>query len=216
MARFLYKPLGVLDRLYNLVGKQAPNQVDVESPIALVHDVSRDAGLSSGFGNQGGYFWLQDNTHVHVGNDRLFSVMTPWGYIAAGFMTEGRKPNMEDVWMWHISSFISTTDPTKVTEASIAVVLQAGQTGRTNDIYKPLQDVTTGWGDYGNEAHDDRVYLGLSEDQTASMRVDERPFYLPKDSTYTFHSKTSDGPCSFQFDIQGWVGPKGVPPPGMR
>jgi len=217
MGRFLRKPLGALDRIYNLVGKQAPGQLEVDSPITVVHDVSRSAGLSSGLGMKDGYFWFESNQiNVSGPGDYPFSINV-WGAMEAGFVLEGNLPPQEELQFWHIATtFIGNYRVADITSLDVYLKYSSGFSDLTNFAYLPalhtdansiLNIDPAGAGTYiplaGDPAHFyERNAMGLP------------PIIMPKYTVYWgLISTTQDYDLSLQFLI--WGGPKGVTPPGL-
>lgn len=83
VAKFTNRALGLLDRLYNVVGDtSSTDRIDL-APITLVHDLSRMAERASGIGPADGFFSFNiANTHNATGN--LFaSIAVDSGLISA-------------------------------------------------------------------------------------------------------------------------------------
>lgn len=62
MSEFRNRVLTALDNVYGfLTEKRSVSSLQLEQPIQLVHDVSREAELGGGVGEQGGFFIIQEN-----------------------------------------------------------------------------------------------------------------------------------------------------------
>ena len=67
MARIDSRVLAALQKLYNYIpGQKAPGELEVDLPVAVQHDVSRDTMYASGVGPWQHGFFQAVTTHTHV------------------------------------------------------------------------------------------------------------------------------------------------------
>lgn len=73
MTDFQKKPLGILDRIYGLIGGlRGVSQLELKLPIQLVHDVSEQAERASG------RYWLALTQQTHVGAGTITDLVAPY------------------------------------------------------------------------------------------------------------------------------------------
>lgn len=209
MPAFKNRVLTVLDRIYSIIGDQAPNDIETKAPITLVHDVSRDAGLGAALGRFGGYF--ADQTFlVHAGADTQYAILDPYGSLQAGFIDVGAFPSRESIWVWHLDCFL-TLSAANLTSSTISLFRPTTFPDVTQDCYQILYSYASAT-TVGNSAGVGSVPVGQG---ATAIATPQTPVLIPDGGLYTFRS-TSSGAMTNYATYLAWVGPKGVPPPGMR
>ncbi len=83
MTRFRNKPLQALDGIYRFIGGQrGSGEVDLDSPVAVVHDVSSQSMVGAGAGPEYGHFTV-GFTVTHAGGGSLFADTDPYAALTA-------------------------------------------------------------------------------------------------------------------------------------
>lgn len=217
MPLFKNRVLQSLDRIYKIVGKQAPNSIETSPPITLVHDVSREAGLGAGLGNHYGYFWDDHEISAAMAGTE-WDWETPGSRIESGFIFEEAPPSLDSLWLWHIACGISSdlAVGTQLTGVRVALTWPPGESGMDGRRLFPLlvAEGVTAFGDAGTLGGDANVAFnnGAAED---FFYYYDRPVPMAIHSTYTIRT-TWSGSGSQYFWHLNWIGPRGVTPPGMR
>lgn len=214
MGEFRNKPLGVLDRIYGfLSGKTQSSQVTLETPVTVVHDVSREAELGSAFGFFNGLQGVNAvNTHVGAGTIR--SAWDPYYYCLLGLdPTIQPTRDQVDIWLLDVSLLVDT--PANLTRASVGYGYPANTfppaTGET--LWPLLTGAGAGAIDFSNVAASGTSYL-LSQ-QSHYFFEQHRPLFIAPGGVVTLYS-LSTGALNVLGSLLFWVGRKGTTPPGAR
>jgi hypothetical protein len=212
---FRNKCLEVLDRVYDFVGGlRTVSQADLNLPIQLVHDVSREAELGSPYGRNQGYgSYNWGNNHAGAGT--LNSVYEPYVSILNSLALDPvYVPPAGDVDLWLIGygAYITAN-----TLGSLVCNLMFSafppETGFVNIPFLWAQDVvtTTDWPGTGTS-------LGIAElnDGSKNMVRNLRlPMLLPYGCRLGIRSNTT-GAANVFLSTVIWIGRKGTTPPGAR
>jgi len=223
MADFRARALGVLDRIYKFTAaKSFTTQLDLNAPIQLVHDVSRESELGSGEGIDRGYAVMASWGVNHAGASTQRYVIDPYFSIING--ATPLDPNItitaEQIDAWLISfAVVTSAAPQPATRFDFGYVLNGdlppyssesspvvffhGLAGAANVTYLP------------NYAGTGSVYV-LGEDLTVVQPPKATlPFRFPHKGRVGIVS-VSTGACDVFVHALLWIGAKGTAPPGMR
>lgn len=215
MPPFKNRILGVLDTMYGILGDKAPNDVETQTPIQLVHDVSREAEIGSGLGINSGYFWDEYSLTVDGVTHGSNNV---WGKLLAGFIFEGAPPKVNEINIWFIAAtawldgdnditslsaflrFPVSTNPDLVNQAYIPVFWSDGATL-----------VTSTFGSLEYIAYTPGGPTHFFEWASSGGR----PLLIPRNTTMSVEGN-STAPNVVKMQYLYWIGAKGTAPPGMR
>ena len=207
MALIKNRPLGVLDRLYNLVGKQTPTQVEVDTPVQLVHDLSREAELS-GLGRQLGYASQVMIANTHGAANTQYGVIDVYDQVLSGFDPNIGADHASLISVWLIWWSVYYT--ANFTRAAVALSIPANSLPpATAETIYPLGYGSTG-ATYGTAASgNDNIMLG---DNRLWCRY---PFFIPQGADMTLRSESS-GAATIGLRGLFWIGVRGATCPGCR
>lgn len=99
MPRFYRRVLRALDDIYSVIGGApvAPTSIDTATPLQLVHDVSREAEISSGAGPFDGFFHAGWRCEVGAGGNPTYDTGSLYGPAAGGVNWD---PDYTSQWVW--------------------------------------------------------------------------------------------------------------------
>lgn len=223
MALIRKRVLGVIDRVYDLVGaKRNPTDLDVSLPVQCVHDIARQGELGSGLGQSSGFIWW----HRHEATAAASSYRN--GEDIDAWIEATSLANEFDVekhWVWFMGWAGGWTDVNgngDVDEASLGFIFPAGNRFR-----------------YDSDTEDDTVLVWLADSTQPIMSneagsvtrpsifgaansfvsvgtMPSRPFPIPQGSAIGTYVKTNAAIANgYDFYCLLWVGTRGVMPPGM-
>lgn len=196
------KVLQALDFIYKFVeGQSGPLTVDLDSPVVLVHDVSRNAALGSGINNQLGYY-IHQTVNVHGSGGQLFDTYDPWTEIDALSIPR----NLVSVWlvdMW------AQTD----TALSIDVIQTAALFPTVPGSFQGESLPLRNWGGGEFQSVDSGGTI-----RPAHLEVENVPRSLPMfmpDPTTILVVTDALIAATLSQHTMFWAGAKGTTPPGM-
>lgn len=220
MAQFKHRVLGVLDRIYGFVSdKTYTSTLNLDVPISLVHDVSRQAELGSGLGNEGGYFWMQYNQAVAGASSYRYrddiyasvSSLPAWGY-----------PVEEQYRIWYAGISLAETSSDgigDVTSLGMGYELPINSMDFINTYRVFLPTLYTGNLQArltDQTALSDR-YISVPGAATGNIPWNNRPIQLPRGTLWGYSLLTGAAISGgVNFHVYYWIGKKGTTPPGLR
>lgn len=197
MTSFTARPLGVLDRIYRFVGGLRGNSdLDLLSPIQLVHDVARQSELGSGD------LWVLSATQVHVGAGSITSTVDPWAPVAPvnGYLAA----DDEDIWVYRCDGVLRAGAGVNIGGAIVQVIHTSQIRG--NDVSTVPRTLV--WvGSSGSTQN------GNTTTQTVSP--DGPPVRMRKgDVLWLTSTETGGVGITYEMNVMVWKGPRGTTPPG--
>lgn len=223
MALIRKRVLGVLDRVYDLVGhKRTPSDLETEQPVQCVHDISRQGELGSGLGRGSGFVWYHRHEDTAGAQSyREATDLTAW--IEASSLAN--EFDVEEHWIWYMGWAAGHTDVNgngDVDEASIGFTLPAGSRFRLDadtevdlipvwlaDSTQPI--VTDENGSVGRPS-----IFGAANSFVSMGTMPSSPFPVPDGSKVTTYVKTNAAiTYGYSFSVLLWIGARGVMPPGL-
>lgn len=202
-TKFLARPLQVLDRLYRFLEGQSPQLVELDLPVQVVHDVSRQAELGAPVMG----FFIAGQDCVHVGAGVVEEIFNPYDEVSYLF------PNVTDLWVWLVSSFGSST--TSAIDAGSGVTMTIGYVPYGEAIVRRdvLVDVwTTAYGIHDQNVAPATHAYGLV--RNSNVLTTKLPLPIFPGSTVRCRS-VATGALTTRIQGLFWAGPMGVLPPGM-
>lgn len=219
MADFRARILGVLDGIYRFTAaKTYTDKLDLNAPIQLVHDVSREAELGSGKGLWGGYATLVYWGVNHPGAGQLRYVIDPYVTLlqSATPLDPVQTFLADQLDMWLISFQVHTDtvnepatrftftyvfdDVNPTTGEAYPVAFFEGSGGTT---------IVTDFPGTGSE------YLLRPETNSDHLQCVKLPFLFPHTGRVAISSQAGAA-CNVFVHALVWVGSRGTAPPGMR
>lgn len=202
MARFIKKPLGALERIYQFVGGlRSTSSVDLEAPVTLVHDVSRGAEIESGAGIQDGYFGMLES-HAHVGAGNLHSVVTRGEAVA--LQTDFGD---SDSAVWLMAFTATNNDSTDANWAQASV---------RDTRPTPVVDWLLSYLSVTLQPVEAAGVMPMVTSYPERNNTIQMPFELAPGHQLMFSSNSDNtGTVTYQFSLLFWIGPKGTLPPGV-
>ena len=192
--KFNAQPLNPwLDKIYDFVGGlRGVREVDLASPIQLVHDVGRAAAL------QRSGFFTDRTTHNHVATGNLFTVIG----------TRSLLTDPDDFWLWVIDVGVTSEIVAGNSIDDVLVSLATGPDPSDNgsydlgrfDLVSTLPAATAGF---------------ARRTKTSSVRY---PIFVPTRSSnpsivIASAATVAAGDIDTRVDVRFWNGPRGTPPP---
>ena len=221
MGQFQRSCLQVLDRIYRFTGAVKSSSVlDLQAPIQLVHDTSREAELE-GYGIDRGLSVMATWGVNHAGASTERYVIDPYFAVAATYPIDPNidlKPDEFDLWLLSFAvvssaatqpatrfdfGYVINGDLPPYSSQSVPAVFFHGHAGASDVTY------------ISNYAGTGNVYV-LGEDLTVVQPPKASlPFRFPHRGRVGIVS-VSTGACDVFVNCLLWVGPRGCTPPGMR
>lgn len=214
MSRFRTSALRVLERLYGFVAGQPLGEVELDLPIQLVHNVSREIEVSSGYGiTPSGGYWLIGPTHTHAAADSQRSVTNPYTVVRANAAINATLPpsNLDiDIWYMGWSGMFETGGLITAANSGIWFPPIPGQTAAFPMLV---------WAAAGAYAMTDLAGTGNAQVNSAAAAGYRPngpllPTPLPVGSLLG-HLSTSSAATTVVIADLCWLGPKGCLPPGV-
>ena len=213
MARYNSRALQVLDRIYKFVGDKAlGREMELSVPIQPVHDLSREAELGAGHGGTGG--WIA-YAHSQQGIGQQESSVDVFAYIQP-FLASVPLENI-DVWLMDV--FCTTENEAAFVNATAAVCFPiteanlAGITGSSELQYRLVGN----WDDamkVADKAGTNVDLVGVLKYNTFLTPIGRGlPMRVFRGSFFTLLTNSGANDTTLTWIM--WVGPKGVPPPGV-
>lgn len=220
MSRTKERLLFLLDRLYRFPSgsKAAPDDVNVEGSVQLVHDVSRMAEMGAIVTDPGaaGFFSVdQDNVHA-AGGETVDNTVDPYGTLAATWGI----PDQRWIWLYRVAGSASSNGTFGATALATltASVAKLGQAISRRDY------LIAAWG-AANKAEIGSTLSATFPVSLTSLSTGpfspapqmQLPFPLFPGTVLTWHTfATAANPGTIRFEALCWIGPYGVYPPGVR
>lgn len=219
MTRYLSTVLKNLEKVYRFTSSQltAPEEIELEVPIQLVHDVSRDSKYGSGVGQNEGYWLLHAaNTHTITGTLTFSIDPTNPSQRLNGF--PAYDPDKFQLWI--IRAWIDVTETVDNKEAGIFLTHSATSIGPAgaaavqvarDNIVSALNTLVTSSG-------------GLPMRSDANNGVLQSQFHpIPLLQTGDIAAATigftstadGGGTVGYDFNVMIWLGRRGATPPGL-
>lgn len=207
MTQTLSRGLAILGRLYRPIGGQvALSQVDMGTPIQIVHDASREVELLSYQTGRtdGGFFWITERDQ-HAGVGALGSQWNPWEYLVG----EWSVPQERSLWLMdaHVAYNVSGV--------LVSAALTIGAPLKGFNSYMP-RGIVQFWDGPGYQATDPQTaafsFFGspqISNPYPIQILGEAESGILATRSEVT-------AAADVIFSALMWVGPPGITPPGMR
>lgn len=206
---FTGRVLGILDRIFHFGGGSSlPSKVELDLPIQVVHDVSRQSELGAGIGKDDGYFIHQSNV-LHVGPTTERYQTDPWETVAA---ITTIHPMALSLWLIYPMIFTQTG---VLTRADVAMRYPLNFTGMPPAIndhpFRVIEATTTVVPvNNFNDTGDRNIYMSADG---FSVRGLSQPVYFPRGAIVTV-VETANNIIGI-VDLLMWLGPRGARPPGM-
>jgi len=213
MADFRARVLGVLDRIYKFTSsKTYTSKLDLNSPIQLVHDVSREAELGGDLGRFGGWV-LMGSTYAHVGASTENAVFEPYAnMVIAGNLTPYPITEDEiDIWLFDLAVRFDAENLTQCTAAIAYPAMEPRAVTAEFPLFYTTQD-NFFFTDYAGSAD---VRLGVDSNTQRVYAQTNYPRYIPHGARISLRS-ISTGAMGIDWFFFGWVGKAGTQPPGRR
>jgi len=218
MGQFRNKPLGVLDRIYGfLSGKTQVSNAQLETPLTLVHDVSREAELGGGIGQNGGF--LMGQVYVAVPGLNVYrGTADPYGGLSnPTFLGPHNSADYDIWWMGHAGMWVPSAGSGDIVGAGLAFafIVNSMPFIETNPTYVPIFRAATDQATVTDIAGTGSIYASMPD---TDRRLPTVPLYLPPGTLVTYHLSTGAAIASpgSVFWWLLWAGKKGTTPPGMR
>lgn len=112
MAKFNASPLGALDRIYKFVGGfRGLSEVDIETPITRVHDLSRLSDIGSGPTQENGFLFI-DALCTHTGAEQIENSVNAFDYLETIYPSLDRRDTR--LWVLDSGCYLSSGNFSKV------------------------------------------------------------------------------------------------------
>ena len=194
MSLFTKRPLQFLDRVYKFVGGLGTTlQVDLDSPIVLVHDVGisaekRGPGVALGW-------WQRSITLVHPAADTQTGSFDPYALLASDF---GVDPEELWVWVYDWAGF-RTAGGGAMTFGTVFVTYPTIVVAFPDPTAMPLV-----------------LWNGIDSGSAQAVQVRDTqrttvPSFIPPGSTLNF-TALSAAAATYKAQFLMWAGPRGVQP----
>lgn len=224
--------LGVLERIYQFVGGKGPkSELELDLPLQLVHDVSRQSELGAAYGPQAGYY-LDENQHAHAAAVQQSDFYDPYLRLQNGsilFPFNTQTSQNFDIWLIALQTWTPYADRATVVDWSVALAFDAStiSTGVMPVSTYPVaftiaynESDAAGANDYETASFDG------TRNYAAPLRPDpegppmptflHRPIFIPHGARLTFVSHMTATNEVINFIMMFWAGPRGITPPGVR
>jgi len=215
MAEFRNRVLSILDRIYSFTAaKTYTDKLDLNSPMQLVHDVSREAELGSSWGRFGGYA-IANGATTHAGAGTEYWVLDAYyPFWNGGVLDPIVNPGENEMDVWVLGIQLQTTAaPNEVTVGWMTQSIPPAAAGGLNTFvwFRATSTTTyaTNWGGTGN------VLILCNEGTDQEPAHNPFPFRMPHGSRFWMRTNTGAA-ATITLSILAWVGRPGTAPPGMR
>ncbi len=200
--------LQVVDRLYDLAGGPVPTIVDVDSPVVMVHDVSREAELNVYPGSPetgGGY--MQDSSlfsNVSGGASTIFVQVDIYDSFDAS-LTNGFRTRDHRLWLVFASGAVNTTNAANWSNATSSLVMDGGR-------HIPIGH----WiADFPSTISGAERPMGWDTRTSVRPAYGVAPIFIPLGTIWAGQSTSTNDSIS-TLRMRYWAGPIGTTPPGMQ
>lgn len=204
MASFWSQALQLIGDLYRPNGgARFPDQIDLSSPINVVHDVSREIELGTirTDPKTAGYFSVT-KTHVHAGADVAVSDIDPYDSLLPTWGIPGER------WIW-LAWYGYTATAAQIADAELVVgVPTLGEATKAGDILVGRGDDSITINPFSNT----ETIACQTIPKNAGAQL---PFPVFEGGGLGYRS-SSLAACSITLSALLWVGPVGVYPPSVR
>jgi len=208
MATFRNRPLPVLDRIYGfLSGRTSPPEIQTESPLTLVHDVSREAELGAAYGRNLGY-GVQNMTQAYNSFAVEEQQQDAYSWLLSGFDPQ-LDPYENDVSIWIVDCHATSTVPADMDAAVLAIGNYGTLTPSTIETYRVLSVWDTDYATGSNYTATGNVYNHVPEWEA------QWPILVHRGERLLL-GVDGGGSGSLVVYIYYWVGRKGTTPPKAR
>lgn len=212
MSEFRNRVLSGLDRIYGfLSAKHSTNRLELNQPVQLVHDVSREAELQSNqFPEQSGWFYAIIECAC-AGASTYRESTTPYGLldVTADFVEDYL------IWLYQVSAYVPYNDASDVSSVAVSVGTPPSRNwlyhGNTYPVYIPVF--------YNDGTYHQLGPTGLRKDGLINiLSLSPLPVPLPYLTTIDAVITTTAalGAPGLVVSLMFWVGKKGQTPPGLR
>jgi len=218
MAEFRNRVLAILDRIYGFTAaKSYTDKLDLNSPIQLTHDTSREAEVGSAYGLHGGFSINTVCAANHVGASTIRNTIDAYTKILSPGSGGGIDPVLNpvgtevDAWIIAQQMYVSATNASKITAA---INVNGDILPETTLTTWPLfygttsQFYASNWAGTGDVLEEVNL-IGATYGKNYTF-----PFRVPHDSRFALRSE-STGAMNTEWRLLLWIGRKGTAPPGM-
>jgi len=204
VAKFVGRPLKVLDLIYDFVGGWGGlGEFAEESAIQPVHDVARQAELGAALGGLGQFgFTMIRASHVHVGAGTIRTTADPYN----AFSNLSVPRDQGSIWIMDV---FGTSNAAADFKNAGCLVTWPIFSGFSNADVQPLAFFNTALGDVLANL----LLLGRAE---GAHQLSKFPLFVPDDSIISFGSEADGaGTVTITQTVLTWAGPAGARPPGV-
>lgn len=219
MGQFRNKPLAVLDYIYGfLSGKTQVSSAQLETPLTLVHDVSREAELGGGIGQFGGYLLYQYYQSIGGANVYQYTSSDVYDSLSNATFLGPHNPQNYSVWYAGYSGvWVPAAGTGDVTATSINFCVPVASRmpfTETNPIYIPIFGTGSSQLPLTDQAGTGFVYSSV---RSTDYGLQGKPLFLPRGTLASYYVGTGAAIASPGAVIWwlAWAGKKGTTPPGM-
>jgi len=219
VAEFRARVLGILDRIYRFTAaKTYTDQLDLSSPIQLVHDVHREAELGTGIGIYDGFVNLGSWGVNHPGGNTQRYVIDPYVSILAGAspVDPVKQYVADDIDAWLMSfQVISDTSNQPATAFRFGWIVDDMSPYATESMPVYFFEGNGTTANATNYAGTGTIALLQKEPcDTAVPYITPLPFLFPHTGRVSIAS-VSTAACNVFVHALLWVGARGTSPPGV-
>jgi len=212
----LSRVLAGLERTYKFKSSQkgAPNDMELDLPIQLVHDLSAEAAMGAGVGPANNGFWIANYGVLHVATGTITTTPDPFNPVtgANGFPSPIDARDLS-IWMYDVWGY--TSDGTDLSSITLQHYQASTAVGPSNAVGGPQvpQIIFRGTSESRNSI------LMLST--TSGVIAPRYPFRMLRgegaatlDSYFKIISAAvGAGTVTNVLQLMLWLGPKGIAPP---
>lgn len=214
MGLFKRQALGILDRIYQFTGAvKSTSVLDLQAPVQLVHDTSREAELA-GYGLERGWAVIPvDITHPGAGSETglidLYGTLVAFGAFEPQF-----REDEVDLWIFRIGASLSGTAYGELNLGFAPFNLSPDTTGAHTLFPLWRAQVVEIFNNYSDAAQ--RALIVDPADTIVNHDVSLFPLYMPHSESRITYRGTSTGAITVYLRFLVYVCPRGGTPPGMR
>jgi len=221
MTQYLSTVLRSLERVYRFRSSQrtAPDELELDVPIQVVHDVSRMAQYGTGVGPKNFGFWIAAFQNVHTVTGNLTGTMqldNPTNSLNGYPDTF----SADDFQAWIMRAWMDSTDTGDMAGAQVIMGHSAssiGPTGVAGVIANDIVVMGDGSAPAANADGSGRTIIQNSEPSNWFHRP--VPLLQKEDGSAALMKFTSTadgaGTVTVDFNVLFWLGRKGATPPGF-
>lgn len=214
MGDFRNRPLGVLDRIYGfLSGKTQASIVNLESPVTVVHDISRQAELGAAFGMNNGR-GVQNLTQTHAGAGTMRQQQNAYAWLTGG-LDPTIDPLVTDTQVWILGVDVMVEDETKLSTLSVALGQNNILEPTILETYRPIfYGVGSQYFKISNTSATSDVKMLAQAYNVMPPGWQRNPWPVERGELLLVHSVATAAVTAVIY-VDFWVGRKGTNPPGM-